>query len=801
MFNIFQPVATHPYRYYKNHDFNSNYILRGHEFKLKGLMISILETLYIQFSQDKLWESMHFIQAMDESGFMKFYAYIKLKICRDGFELYGRDRRNILITLINCSLRSCGNSRNAASILGLFDMEEDRWTLSLINQRLDIELMALYVLGFLDIRTGHNIGIVNFNVEDSASMEKTIGKDNPKGSHRFLFDGAEYQLKYHVQENFHWHLPAITIDTKLADNVWRKFENTNLRHKYCLKKGEINTERQHRNKIPQNKFYLCEFNKSYSHEYIKKNASIFQKIRSHILHHKIFNSAFIGNTQRAMSIYTACLDGLHLSLRIGAHIAKNFMLFSIDYSQYLRDNPQCIQKNHDVNDNSEYPLLTTEQILIHFRDHVKIPFHYDADNPGNLKIKSDGGKKRKYFENLGKFLKCDECSFDILKNSPIQKYVATIIICMVHSLTGFELLTWNRYKQFYEIWMSNKIKLMRVIHNYDRMMFSDLGHNYAQLRRKYGLDEKTFKRNVFYHSSDDDDDDSDDDDVDDDYDYDLTNSTQTFITNANKIWNQFLHTFFTHIFGANKGTRYLHLLCWGSEYWLHLAYELKSTARSLFGTDANEHFNNKIKTLLHVITNKYCTQYKDVTIPSQTIEIIFKYCLWDYYLYRENSSSHNTAKLQKKLQKQQDVRDKKTLCKCIDIINYFEQQKVDYKLEYSVFDNIQKDYNQKYKSFMSDNKDDDDDDDDDVEPRIGTQDIYNTLQSIMNRRDSTEHLQSKRGNIYQMDSDLINSHRNELLTFDDENMNSTELLRRYSKISGLIYYRDDEPATIDYFGM
>ena len=341
-------------------------------FRLNGKYISLIETLFLQTSTDTIFECMHFLQA-DIDGFRKWDIFMKGKLQRDGFQYNLKSRRNILITFTNCSVWNVGNSRNCCSIIGLIDSDEDRWTLSLISQRLDIELIYLNILGFVCLRTGRNMGVVITNVEDTGSLEKTFGKDCASGSYRWHLSRANNQVHHHQWFSLH---PPISVDAKLADDTWTHFERTIL-HPYLLE-----------NNTPLSIFdlYLCEFNKSKSNEDVAKNESSFKKVRTKINEFKTNNYGFVGNWQGAKSIWTFGADGLHLALRIANHTIKRIIILSLDYSKFLKSNKSFIQTNHGKEEN--YKILSNEEIINHFKDCCFIPFHYDPKQPNRLRITS-----------------------------------------------------------------------------------------------------------------------------------------------------------------------------------------------------------------------------------------------------------------------------------------------------------------------------------------------------------------------------------------------------------------------------
>ena len=366
--HIYQPTGTH--------------LLPFHNIRhledLNGKYVSIIQILFMQLCTDSIYKSMHFLCVKDNSGFIKWKYLLKFKLQCDGFVYNLKSRSNILITLSNCSVRHTENSRNCCSIIALIDAPEDRWTLSLVSQNLDLELMYLNILGIVCPRTGKNIGIICFNVQDTGSLEKTFGKDGASGLHRWHLSRENYKI--HWQQWFRSHVP-ISVDVKLAEDIWRKFERDVL--KPHLRKKNNNGP------IHLHNIHLCEFNTcSKSIKYICDHQSEFLKIRRLISQYKNSTYGFIGNWQGAKSVWTFGADGLHLALRIYNITLKRVILFSLEYSTFLKNNQEYIKLNHTLKADDEYKIMSEEQILRHFEKCCCISFSYDSQQPQRLRIKA-----------------------------------------------------------------------------------------------------------------------------------------------------------------------------------------------------------------------------------------------------------------------------------------------------------------------------------------------------------------------------------------------------------------------------
>ena len=270
----------------------------------------------------------------------------------------------------------------------------------------------------------------------------------------------------------------------------------------------------------------------------------------------------------------------------------------------------------------------------------------------------EGTKKRKYFNHLGKLIKCDQCGFNPFEGSPIQSYLAQMILCMVHSLVPFELLNWTTYRDYYEEYI--------CADNSDSQITIDCPELHSVEYTASNIYQNLHRRKYYY-------------------------------TSHMKIWNQMYYFLFSSVLGSHKTTRYQHMLSFTSELYCHIAYVLHSTPRTLYGTDPGEHYNDKVKTMVHQMSNKFMS-YEKSELPPTAIDTIIKHCIWEYYNVREKSARSNTAFIQKDLHAKQLKQDKQTLKRPADICAYWKSVNVNYKLKHSQFDNITKRYLKKYKS-------------------------------------------------------------------------------------------------------
>ncbi len=178
-------------------------------FPIKGKYFSMYQTLLLQLGTKSIRDCMHFLTCLDvDTKVTVWDALIKFKIHRDGFR-YSHGRINILVTLSNCSIWNCENSRNSCSIISVCDLCENRYNLHLLSQRQDIETLLLRVFGLVDPKTGWLFGCYIANVEDTGSLEKSIGKADARGHWRWLW--SKYGKKIHHQGWLYYHVWSLYL--------------------------------------------------------------------------------------------------------------------------------------------------------------------------------------------------------------------------------------------------------------------------------------------------------------------------------------------------------------------------------------------------------------------------------------------------------------------------------------------------------------------------------------------------------------------------------------------------------------
>ena len=295
-------------------------------------------------------------------------------------------------------------------------------------------------------------------------------------------------------------------------------------------------------------------------------------------------------------------------------------------------------------------------IILHFDDEEHKKYH---DKTTIIFV--EGGKKRQYIEHLGKFIKCQDCGFDIFAGSRLQPYFCQLILCMIHSLVPFELLDPLSYKQYYEDYFQSK----------------DIKITTREEQFQY------FERHTFHTNTD--------------QNENSTSDSSYYFTNCNKIWNQMYFFLFAQLIGSQKTTRYQHMLAYTSEFYCHNAYVLHSTPRALYGTDPGEHYNDKVKSLVHSMTNRFAKSSSVMNMPEKTIDTVMRYCIWNYYNVQEKTSETDCRSIQSKLKKIHILSDEKILLRPCKIMQYFKDNDINYQLYIPTFDQIGREYYEKYK--------------------------------------------------------------------------------------------------------
>ena len=172
---------------------------------------------------------------------------------------------------------------------------------------------------------------------------------------------------------------------------------------------------------------------------------------------------------------------------------------------------------------------------------------------------------------------------------------------------------------------------------------------------------------------------------------------------------------FCKLLGSHKTTRYQHMLAFTSEFYCLNAYILKSTPRALYGTDAGEHFNDKVKSCVHSMTNRFAGSGGISNVPTSTIDTVMNHCLWDYYNVREHNEATNCKHIQRKLRYEHISVDTATLQRPVKIYQYFLRNNVQMRLNIEEFDDLTLKYNHDYRLTLEDPKENVDNDDDDYD--------------------------------------------------------------------------------------
>lgn len=175
---------------------------------IKSKFISIYDVIFLQLSIPSIRNNMHFLDCESHQIDYQWEQLIKFKYHRDGFKLQN-GRQMILSTLTNCSVWHCENSGSVTSILQIGDYEENRLNLAKHSQKHDIEITLLRIFGIPNPSTGKLHGVFIANVEDTSSLEKSIGRPSAVGKWRWLW--SKFSSKEHVEEWDKFHVMFIHL--------------------------------------------------------------------------------------------------------------------------------------------------------------------------------------------------------------------------------------------------------------------------------------------------------------------------------------------------------------------------------------------------------------------------------------------------------------------------------------------------------------------------------------------------------------------------------------------------------------
>ena len=158
-------------------------------------------------------------------------------------------------------------------------------------------------------------------------------------------------------------------------------------------------------------------------------------------------------------------------------------------------------------------------------------------------------------------------------------------------------------------------------------------------------------------------------------------SNKKYKTSNWKISAIYFYVIFLLIFGARRSTRYIHTVCNNSYYFFKLCKNMYSTPRALFGADAGEMCNHKIKNLIYTITNKFQAQNNRKNIPSETLDSLLRFCIWEQFLVRESNVLLNTGVKQQKLLRKQNIYDRRNMRLPHLLHEYFKTKNVECNID------------------------------------------------------------------------------------------------------------------------
>ncbi len=350
-------------------------------FKLRGFSMSIYNILWRQLSTDSIRGAMHWLQVSDLScipqrtdrrylSIANQRVYIsdymmKIKISRDGF-VYSNGRCNVASVLTNCSIYGATNSKTFSDIISLCDIEENAFTLHLMMQEHDLTIYDLRVFGIVDVVSGELISVFCANVEDTGSLQKSLGRGDARGPGKYLW--SKHGTPIVIDQMDKYHVP-ICIDAKLCSFDWDLMYAQHLKP-LCEDAG-IDP-------------YLLPFFIDPHFQSENPHRSTYRSIIKDLK--KIYGdfSYVVSDWLRADGIHTFALDGLHLELRIIGHTVKWIAVSALYYYEFISD-----PDHHDIleaNHPDGLRILTVNQCLTHFRKCCRMNFQYNDKNRTNMKL-------------------------------------------------------------------------------------------------------------------------------------------------------------------------------------------------------------------------------------------------------------------------------------------------------------------------------------------------------------------------------------------------------------------------------
>ena len=291
--------------------------------EVPGASMRMTHILWKQLSLPSIRSCMHWLQASDVSQSRRLHDkpiiapfLIKFKISRDGFILRNK-RCQIATIMTNCSIYGATNSVRHSDILSLADTNENMYNLHLLSQEVDKEMFVLRVFGIVDPVTADLVQVWGSSIEDTASVEKSLGQRGPLSDSKWLY--SRHNASIHKDQRLTMHVP-ICIDAKFCSSQWNRLMQQYIQPE-CKKQGLDP--------------YLLAFFGDNDFMPNHPRCSDYQSLNSKMKTESKQHGNVIGDWCRGETVWNFGLGPLHLDLRIFGHTLKWLMVSIIRYHQSL----------------------------------------------------------------------------------------------------------------------------------------------------------------------------------------------------------------------------------------------------------------------------------------------------------------------------------------------------------------------------------------------------------------------------------------------------------------------------------
>lgn len=154
---------------------------------LDGAMAHMHSIVWRHLVTNTIRDAMHWLSVTEPDEDVIVWDFLlKYKNQRDGYR-HESGRFLVQMSTMLTSLYGHQNSNLNADLLSLNHCAENNFSLSLLSQLADRETYIIRVFGMPDPRTGRLIGLNITNVEDTGSLEKSLGRRDATSDGRFIF--------------------------------------------------------------------------------------------------------------------------------------------------------------------------------------------------------------------------------------------------------------------------------------------------------------------------------------------------------------------------------------------------------------------------------------------------------------------------------------------------------------------------------------------------------------------------------------------------------------------------------------